>query len=97
MNTNAPPGFKTRAIEVKVRNGRAAEDTFATHYRANNRRDLEKLAAQSGLQLTTLHAVPDPTYLAFNRLLFNLMTRFEDALPAGRKIHLVGILVKSDK
>ncbi|MAT95716.1 MAG: hypothetical protein CL608_01000 [Anaerolineaceae bacterium] len=74
--------------------GRSADDTFATHYRANSQADLEQLAAQSGLQLTTLHAVPDPTYLAFNRPLFALMTRFEDALPVERKIHLVGVLVK---
>jgi ubiquinone/menaquinone biosynthesis C-methylase UbiE len=74
--------------------GRSADDTFATHYRANSQHDLKQLAAQSGLQLTTLHAVPDPTYLAFNRPLFRVMTYFEDALPAGRKIHLVGGLVK---
>jgi SAM-dependent methyltransferase len=77
--------------------GRSANDSFATHYRANNHTDLEQLAAQSGLQLTTLHTIPDPTYLAFNRPLFSLMTRFEDALPTRRKIHLVGILVKSEK
>ena len=77
--------------------GRSADDTFATHYRANSRAQLEQLAAQAGLRLTALHTVPDPTYLAFNRLFFQMMTRFEDALPAERKIHLVGILVKSDK
>lgn len=74
--------------------GRSADDTFATHYRANSQTDLEKLATQSGLRLTTLQTIPDPTYLAFNRPLFSLMTRFEDALPASRKIHLVGILEK---
>lgn len=77
--------------------GRSADDTFATHYRANSQHDLEQLAAQSGLQLATLHTVPDPTYLAFNRPLFRLMSYFEDALPVERKIHLVGILVKSEK
>ncbi len=77
--------------------GRSADDTFATHYRANSQTDLQALASQTGLQLASLHTVPDPTYLAFNRPLFRLMTYFEDALPAGRKIHLVGILVKSEK
>lgn len=77
--------------------GRSADDTFATHYHANCQSDLEQLAAQSGLRLTTLHTVPDPTYLAFNRPLFNLLSRFEDALPLGLKIHLVGTLVKSGK
>ncbi|MFZ1395752.1 MAG: methyltransferase domain-containing protein [Candidatus Promineifilaceae bacterium] len=74
--------------------GRSADDTFATHYRANSQAALEKLAAQSGLHLAQLHAIPDPTYLAFNRPLFRLMSLVEDALPAGRKIHLVGVLVK---
>ncbi|MBK8903355.1 MAG: methyltransferase domain-containing protein [Anaerolineaceae bacterium] len=73
--------------------GRAADDTFATHYRANSQHDLVQLAAQTGLHLAALHTIPDPTYLAFNRLFFTLMTRFENALPEGRKIHLVGVLV----
>jgi SAM-dependent methyltransferase len=77
--------------------GRSADDTFATHYRANSQHALAHLAAQTGLHLATLHTIPDPTYLAFNRLLFALMTRIEDALPGGRKIHLVGVLVKSEK
>lgn len=77
--------------------GRSADDTFATHYRANSRAGLENLAAQSGLHLAQFHAIPDPTYLAFNRPFFQLMSRIEDALPAERKIHLVGVFVKSDK
>ena len=77
--------------------GRSADDTFATHYRANSQAGLEKLAAQSGLHLAQLHTIPDPTYLAFNRPLFRLMTLVEDALPASRKIHLVGVLVKREK
>ncbi|WP_420645513.1 class I SAM-dependent methyltransferase [Candidatus Leptofilum sp.] len=75
--------------------GRSADDTFATHYRTNSQTALEKLAAQSSLHLTQLHHVPDPTYLAFNRPLFRLMSLLENTLPAGRKIHLVGVLVKS--
>ena len=75
--------------------GRSADDTFATHYRANSQAALDNLAAQSGLHLKALHAIPDPTYLAFNRPLFRLMSLVEDALPAKRKIHLVGVLVKS--
>ncbi|WP_420629835.1 class I SAM-dependent methyltransferase [Candidatus Leptofilum sp.] len=73
---------------------RSADDTFTTHYRANSQAALKKLATQSSLRLAKLHAIPDPTYLAFNRPLFKLMSLVEDALPAGRKIHLVGVLVK---
>ena len=76
--------------------GRSADDTFATHYRANSHAALEQLAAASSLHLTHLHAIPDPTYLAFNRPLFRLMTLVENALPVNRKIHLVGVAVKSD-
>ncbi len=76
--------------------GRSSDDTFATYYRANSQSALEDLAAQNGLRLTHLHTIPDPTYLAFNRPLFQLMTLVEDALPAERKIHLVGVLVKGD-
>jgi SAM-dependent methyltransferase len=72
--------------------GRSPHDTFATHYRANSQANLQALATQAGLTLTTLHTVPDPTYLAFNPLLFALMSRIEDTLPASRKIHLVGVL-----
>ena len=74
--------------------GRSADDTFATHYRANDPFAIEALAAQTNLQLTHLHAIPDPTYLAFNRPLFKLMSLVEDTLPEKRKIHLVGVLVK---
>lgn len=74
--------------------GRAADDTFATYYRANTQTALENLAQQAGLQLTALHTIPDPTYLAFNRPLFRLMSHLEDALPSSRKIHLVGVFTK---
>lgn len=74
--------------------GRSADDTFATYYRANSHTALQNLANQAGLAVAALHSIPDPTYLAFNRPFFHLMSRFEDALPAGRKIHLVGVLKK---
>ncbi|GJM42570.1 MAG: SAM-dependent methyltransferase [Ardenticatenaceae bacterium] len=76
--------------------GRSADDTFATHYRANSQTDLEDLARQSNFRLAQLLTIPDPTYLAFNRTLFKLMSLVEGTLPAKRRIHLVGVLVKSD-
>ncbi|MCA9873184.1 MAG: methyltransferase domain-containing protein [Ardenticatenaceae bacterium] len=72
--------------------GRAGADAFATYYRANTPTALQRLAAAQGLELEELHAVPDPTYLAFNSALFRLMTRFEATLPADRQLHLVGCL-----
>lgn len=72
--------------------GRAGADTFPTFYRANSRADLEQLAQGAGLRLASLTVVPDPTYLAFNAPFFHLMRGLEEALPAGRKLHLVGCL-----
>lgn len=72
--------------------GRAAADAFPTFYRANSRRDLDRLAAASKLRLEQLQVVADPTYLAFTPALFHLMERLEAHIPAERKIHLVGTL-----
>ncbi len=74
--------------------GRAADDTFVTTYRANTAPALATLTARVGLVLETLDTVPDPTYLAFAAPLFRLMSLIEDRLPAGRRIHLVGVARK---
>lgn len=71
--------------------GRAADDTFPTFYRANTEAHLQNLCQLNGWLLEELHPVPDPTYLAFTPRLFRLMSRFEDALPRARKLHLVGL------
>ncbi len=68
--------------------GRVAADTFPTWYRANSQAQL----AQSDLKLERLDFVPDPTYLAFNPLIFRVMCWFETALPKSRRLHLVGLL-----
>lgn len=74
--------------------GRAADDAFPTYYRANKQGDIESLCQQSGLQVERLTAVADPTYLAFNQLMFDVMCKFEERLSDGRKLHLVGALRK---
>ena len=74
--------------------GRAAADTFPAFYRANTLFDLRTLSQQNGLSLTTLHAIVDPTYLAFTPALFRFMAWFEGRLPAARHIHLVGLLTR---
>jgi len=76
--------------------GRAAADTFPTYYRANDHRRLQALTATCGLKLTALHAVPDPTYLAFSGWMYQLACRLEKRLPAGRHIHLVGVAAKPE-
>ena len=71
--------------------GRAAADTFPTVYRANTAADLGALCAAAGLALESLDFVADPTYLAFARPIYHAAVAVEDRLPAGRRIHLVGV------
>jgi len=53
---------------------------------------LARLAAGAGLVVETLDCVADPTYLAFSPALYRVMAAVEDRRPAGRRIHLVGLL-----
>lgn len=76
--------------------GRAGADTFPTYYRANTAEDLRQLAAAHGLELITLQAIADPTYLAFTPALFRLMIWFEAKLSADRQLHLVGCLRRQE-
>jgi SAM-dependent methyltransferase len=73
---------------------RAAADTFPALYRANTRRKVERLARAVGMAPVAFHAVGDPTYLAFNELLFRLATLVEGCTPRWMKVHLLGDLVK---
>jgi SAM-dependent methyltransferase len=73
--------------------GRAPEDTFPAYYRANDPAALPALARLAGLQVATVEAIPDPTYLAFTPALFRLLIRLEHLIPASRKLHLVGSFV----
>lgn len=72
--------------------GRSAADTFKPHYRANTRRQLQRLAQESGLRLLSLETVRDPTYAAFNEKLFRALVQLEDLLPGGMGMHLVGVM-----
>ncbi len=71
--------------------GRAPDDTFPTFYRVNTPAQIEELCQQSGLILEKLHLIPDPTYLAFNQVMFRAMCLLEERLPASRQLHLVGL------
>jgi SAM-dependent methyltransferase len=71
--------------------GRAEADTFPVRYRANTRKCLTRLAADSGLNCERLLLVEDPTYLAFTSWLFRLSMMLARISPP---IHLVGILAK---
>ena len=71
---------------------REARDIFRVYYRANSVRRLRSLSRQSGLRLINLQVVSDPTYLAFTEVTFRLSMLLEAMLPAGRGVHLVGLL-----
>lgn len=73
--------------------GRAEADTFPVVYRANTPRRIMALAASAGLQCDELHRIPDPSYLAFNPLLFSLSAALSRITPP---VHLAGVLVKEN-
>ena len=75
--------------------GRAETDTFRVHYQANTPAQLRALAKVGGLQVASLLAIKDPTYLAFNDLFFQLSIGLEALLPAGLGVHLVGDFAKA--
>jgi SAM-dependent methyltransferase len=72
--------------------GRHEVDTFPVRYRANTAAAIRELAALSGLEVISLEAVADPTYLALNPLLFRASVLTERLLPASRGVHLLGDL-----
>jgi len=74
--------------------GREEADTFPVQYRANTPRAIRRLAERSGLQVAELRVVPDPTYLAFNGLMFRASVLSERLLPGGWGIHLLGDLTR---
>ena len=71
--------------------GRESADTFPTYYRANTFRQLQRLAAEVRLEVITLAAIPDPTYLAFTAASYRAAVWLEEKLPSSRQVHLVGI------
>jgi SAM-dependent methyltransferase len=70
--------------------GRAEADTFRVRYRANTPGRLRRLAREAGFRVAGLEAISDPSYLAFNPVLFELSVWFERLLPAGLGVHLLG-------
>jgi len=74
--------------------GRIEADTFPVQYRANTTQGLRSLAERSGLRVAELRVVPDPTYLAFNGLMFRASVLTEGLLPRAWGVHLLGDLVR---
>ena len=74
--------------------GRDGADTFAVRYRANTSSRIKQIAAATGFAVAELTVIADPTYLAFNSLLFKAAMLSERILPAGLGVHLLGDLQK---
>ena len=69
---------------------RVEEDTFPAFYRANTYSQIERLAQAAGLERVSLRFIGDPTYLAFNEVLFRLACLLERVMPRRMRVHLVG-------
>src|ERR1700730_14392130 len=74
--------------------GRVEADTFPVQYRANTVGAIRTLAEQSDLRIADLRVVPDPTYLAFNPLMFRASVVSEGLLPRSWGVHLLGDLTR---
>jgi SAM-dependent methyltransferase len=75
--------------------GRAESDTFQVRYRANTESAIRALAARSGLEVALLKAIPDPTYLALNDLMFRASVASDRLMPAAWGVHLLGDLTRT--
>jgi ubiquinone/menaquinone biosynthesis C-methylase UbiE len=76
--------------------GRVEADTFRVRYRANTPRLLRAQAEQSGLEVTELRVVSDPTYLALNDVMFTVSVAAERLMPRGWGVHLIGDFVRRE-
>jgi len=74
--------------------GRDGVDTFAVRYRANTSSRIKEMAASTGFDVAELKVIADPTYVAFNALLFKAAMLSDRMLPAGLGVHLLGDLQK---
>jgi SAM-dependent methyltransferase len=74
--------------------GRDEADTFPVRYRANTVEAIHDHARAAGLAVHELRVVPDPTYLALNRVMFEASVISERLMPKGWGVHLVGDLVR---
>ncbi len=84
----------TRGRAVRWLYGRAEADTFPALYRANTISSLTAILQAAGLEPVALIPVGDPTYLAFNEVLYRLSVRIERWIPPSAWVHLVGEALK---
>jgi ubiquinone/menaquinone biosynthesis C-methylase UbiE len=100
-NSRNPITFLNRVVPRLLQNrvvsflyGRGDKDTFPVTYQANTVERIDRLATAAGLRAVQVELVSDPSYLAFNDLLFSGAMLLEAALPEERFVHIVGDYVK---
>lgn len=69
--------------------GRAESDTFPVQYRSNTPPQIMTLAQNAGLRCDLIRLIEDPSYLAFNPLLFRASLMLTRITPP---VHLTGVL-----
>ncbi len=69
---------------------REEADVFPALYRANTESRIRQLAHSAGLTMRAFHFIGDPTYLAFNDLLFLISRLFERITPPALRVHFIG-------
>lgn len=68
-----------------------------TYYRANTQRDIDDAMGGAGLRVERFDHISDPSYLAFNELLFRLsilIEAFIERFTPNSRVHLVGVYRK---
>ncbi len=73
---------------------RAEADTFPVTYKANTPAALRNLAFKANLQVKELQIIPDPSYLAFNDVMYQLSVGMEKLLPRSWGVHLLVVMEK---
>ncbi len=74
---------------------RAEADTFPVTYKANTPATLSALAKRAQLTVRELQIIEDPSYLAFNDILFRVAVLVEKLLPKSWGVHLLVVLEKA--
>lgn len=72
--------------------GRKDDDVFDVYYRANNKKALHRLAADTGLVIEYLKENEDPSYTSFNSLTYHLSSLFSRCSWSFSKPHLIALL-----
>jgi len=79
--------------------GRMPGDTYPVRYRANTAKVLQRLLLAAGFDKARFTFNGDPSYIAFNRPLFELGTVLERVMDAQRlqrgRVHILGVAQRS--